>query len=69
MVWRDHAWNAVVDATSERFVRRSRTGPWTRWESDLVRHARRKGQTTWMEITSDRAVWRQLADSFVAVVK
>ena len=47
-VWRDSMWQQVVDATSRRYLRRSRTGPWLRWEGDLVKLAKTKGKDNWM---------------------
>ena len=47
-VWRDQVWQHVIDETCKRFARRSRPGPWTRWETDLNKEAKRTGHSNWI---------------------
>ena len=49
-VWRDSVWQRVVDTTSRRYLRRSRPGPWLRWEGDLNKLAKAEGKDNWMQI-------------------
>ena len=57
--WRDATWKAPHQ------IRRSRSGPWTRWETSLVKHANKLGVDNWHRLAQDPRKWASLVDGYV----
>ena len=64
-VWRDAEWDAAVVGPR---LRRSRMGPWTRWENPLLKFCRERGLGNWKRLAQNRDDWAAHGCDFIRFV-
>ena len=62
--WRDKEWEEMILGPK---LRRSRTGPWTRWVNDVETFCQKEGAGEWKRVARDREKWAELRTAFASM--